>query len=33
MWRVTRMTPLAELFLLAHVLGAIAVFGPTFIFP
>lgn len=27
------MTPIAELFLLAHVLGAIAVFGPTFIFP
>ena len=27
------MTPLAELFLLAHVLGAIAVFGPTFAFP
>lgn len=27
------MTPLAELFLVAHVLGAIAVFGPTFIFP
>jgi len=27
------MSPLAELFLFAHVLGAIAVFGPTFIFP
>lgn len=27
------MTPLAQLFLVLHVLGAIAVFGPTFIFP
>lgn len=27
------MSPLAELFLLLHVLGAIAVFGPTFAFP
>jgi uncharacterized membrane protein len=27
------MSPLAELFLFAHVLGAIAVFGPTFAFP
>ncbi len=27
------MSPLAELFLFAHVLGAIAVFGPVFIFP
>jgi len=27
------MSPLAYLFLFAHVLGAIAVFGPTFVFP
>jgi predicted nucleic acid-binding Zn ribbon protein len=27
------MSPLAQLFLVVHVLGAIAVFGPTFIFP